>query len=263
MEDDEPQVRGAGTATVRYRPVVALRDDVVVGFEAVATAPVDQDLLQRCCAHAAAWQGGDPLVHSVPLVVPVAGPLGHATVAAVRSALAVTGLQPSTLWLVLAPATLRHAGQAVTAALHHTGVQLVVTAVSPSPAIDDFVGLPVDILQLPLEAWGDMASAPVRQAVADAASLARRLGATVLVTGVEEETHVGELTTLGCHLGQGRLWGEPVPAVEAAAWVSSTLLSPAGARSGPSSWSALRNSPHPGTLDIVHPNAGGQNRWHP
>ncbi|MEN1972517.1 EAL domain-containing response regulator [Luteimonas sp. MJ204] len=66
---------------------------------------------------------------------------------------------------------------------------------------------------------GAAGDAPRRAIVQAALALARELDVQAVAEGLDARDDLDCLRTLGCHLGQGALFGEPMPASEVAAWI--------------------------------------------
>jgi EAL domain-containing protein (putative c-di-GMP-specific phosphodiesterase class I) len=72
---------------------------------------------------------------------------------------------------------------------------------------------PVDTLKIDRSFVDGVAYLPEDQAIVGATvAFASALGMTVVAEGIESEDQAEVVRGLGCHLGQGYLWGKPVPA---------------------------------------------------
>jgi len=73
--------------------------------------------------------------------------------------------------------------------------------------------LPVDFLKLDIELVADVDTDHQAAKIADAiVSLARTLSLTTIAEGVERQSQADALDAMGCHYGQGWLFGRPAPA---------------------------------------------------
>lgn len=80
--------------------------------------------------------------------------------------------------------------------------------------------LPFSELRLDPECVRGVAGDPSRRAIVHAAlALSREVDALVVAEGVAEREDLDCLRELGCPLGQGALFAEPMPASEVAAWI--------------------------------------------
>jgi EAL domain-containing protein (putative c-di-GMP-specific phosphodiesterase class I) len=169
-------------------------------------------VLREACTEARRWP--QPLMLAVNLSArQLAQP---DLVAMVRRALAETGTDPSTLCLEITESAVMESGAATTAqlrALKSLGVQL---------AIDDFgTGFsslahlrrfPVDVLKVDGTFVAGLGREPQDASIAAAViSLAHALGLKTVAEGVETEQQLAILEDLGCDLGQGYLFGRPLP----------------------------------------------------
>ncbi|MGL1834287.1 EAL domain-containing protein [Rhodocyclaceae bacterium SMB388] len=176
-------------------------------------------VLDRACAHARTWpRRGDlqpGLTVNIALEQVVSGKLADR----IRAVLDATGLTPQRLELDLDERILgedRAHVPSTLSAIHALGVRL---------AIDDFGRGPASILKLkryPLSALkldpalvSDVGRCDQSKAVIEAiASMANVLGLDVLARGVKNSSQQACLSSLGCHLQQGPLYGPPLSAAD-------------------------------------------------
>jgi diguanylate cyclase (GGDEF)-like protein/PAS domain S-box-containing protein len=225
-------------ALVRWRHprFGAMRPDDFIGIaeDTGLIIPLGRWVLEEACREAQSWA---ELTDEPPFISVNVAPrqaADPALVEEVRTVLAETGLPPERLQLELTESALM--GPAPISTLHalaDLGIRI---------AIDDFGtgysnlaylrSLPVQSLKLaslfvanlqPLPAAGlvDPDGQPLdgledvdAQIVATLVALARTLRLTVTAEGIETTTQVTRLRELGCHLGQGWLFGTPMPAEE-------------------------------------------------
>lgn len=239
-----PQAVRRGEFTLHYQPLVDLRDQRLVGVEALARwhhpahgllragqfidlaeqagllTPLGDQLLARACQQAAAWhQGTDPPPY---LSINLAASQLHqpGLIGQVAQVLDRTGLPPPRLQLEITEhATIDATDLADTLeALVNLGVRI---------AIDDFgTGysnltrlreLPVHTLKLD----ASLAQHPRPHTrgprnheafLATIVALGHTLGLTVTAEGIETATHAHRMRTAGCDTGQGWYLGRPLPA---------------------------------------------------
>jgi diguanylate cyclase (GGDEF)-like protein len=226
---------------VYYQPIVRFADGAVVAVEALArwtdpvAGPVDPDVfvtvaertglvtaiddfvLDRACADAA----GLANVYGRPIDVHVnvsAARLGQAGLddAVVRT-LERYAVRPSRLVMEITETRripdLPHA-IAVAGRLRSSGVRVALDDFgSGYNALAQLHSLPVDIVKLDstltdVDVSPDRAGALVRSVLAICADL----GVTVVAEGIETLSRAHAMADLGCPLGQGYLFGQPVPA---------------------------------------------------
>ena len=240
-----------GGIEVHFQPVVSVVDGRVVECEALARwrhagvdiaprefIPIAEDagligalgrvVITEACRQAVGWP--EPLAVSVNL-----SPRQLAqrdVVQMVEHVLAETGLAPSRLCLEITESAMvddLESARAALAGLHRLGVRL---------SLDDFgTGysslvhlrrLPFHQLKVDSTFVAGLGHEPSDTAiVAGVVSLGHALGMMVVAEGVETETQVGELSALGCELGQGWHWCPPLPAAELERWLSEHRPDPA------------------------------------
>lgn len=127
------------------------------------------------------------------------------------------GLPPAVLCLELTETGDNEAWEAVAATLQRLsdmGVRIAIDDLGTGYAtLERLRDLPVDVVKLDASHVGRVGRDPVDTAIVRAlADLAGALNVALVAEGVEtQETHA-ELRALGCTLGQGYLFGRPVPA---------------------------------------------------
>jgi EAL domain-containing protein (putative c-di-GMP-specific phosphodiesterase class I) len=190
-------------------------------------------VLSMALAQARCWRAQG---HQVPVAVNLSARCLHDSTfpARVAGLLGDTGMPAELLLLeITESAIMLDPARSLTVlnGLHELGVQL---------SIDDFgtgyssmaylKRLPVDELKIDrsfvLGMVGDHNDAVI---VRSAVDLGHNLGLTVVAEGVESGGHVDALTRLGCDIGQGFYYAEPMPAVDFTVWLARRLASaPAG-----------------------------------
>ncbi len=230
---------------VHYQPKVALADESLVGFEALVRwqrpghglvppdtfislaeetgliVPLGRFVLEEACRQAAEWAAAGtedrPLTMAVNLS---AAQLAVPDLAGdVAEVLRQTGLPASQLCLEITESVLMDDPVAAVATLHRLkalGVQLAVddfgTGYSSLGSLRRF---PVDQLKIDRTFVRGLGTDPEDETIVRLVlSLAAALSLEVVAEGVEHEEHRRRLQEFGCDLGQGFLWGAPVPASE-------------------------------------------------
>ncbi|MBW7902675.1 MAG: EAL domain-containing protein [Rhodocyclaceae bacterium] len=232
-----------GRIEVHYQPQVDLADGRITGFEALARwfhpelgaippdrfiplaeetgliLPLGEAVLRAACRQAAAWAArGRPLPVAVNLSPrQLRSPTLPETIAAI---LAETRCEPAWIELEITESAAMADPAAAQAALGR------LRGMGLSIAIDDFgtghsslarlTRLPVDKLKIDRSFIPAAPDAP--QSREDAAvvvaivALGRQLGLRVIAEGVESGRQRDWLAAIGCHQGQGWLFGRPQPA---------------------------------------------------
>ncbi|TAK01815.1 MAG: EAL domain-containing protein [Chloroflexota bacterium] len=241
--DLEADLRGAierRELIVHYQPIVDLRTERIVGFEALARwphprrglvppatfiplaeetnliIPLGAQVLELACRQARAWRErwpGERLVMSVNLSPRQFGDPG--LVASIGEVLQVSGLDPSALELEITETSVMdrsEAGLRALADLRGLGVRLV---------LDDFgTGwsslaylrqLPLDTIKIDRAFVTELDETDRNVAIVQAVlSLAHGLGISVVAEGIETPLQARRLRELGCDLGQGYAWSRPL-----------------------------------------------------
>lgn len=235
--------------TVYYQPIVSLEAGQLVGLEALvrwqhptrgllapsefidvavktgAIIPIGRWVLDTACQRARQWHDRHP---GVPFTISVnLSPVQmfHADIVeTVRGALERWGLEPESLVLELTEEVMiKDADTAVErlGELKGLGVQL---------AIDDFgTGysslnylrhLPVDILKIDKSFVDGLTAGPTESAFGKLIiDFAHTLGLRTVAEGVEQPEQAAALRRLGCHLAQGYLFAQPLPASDVDAFI--------------------------------------------
>jgi diguanylate cyclase (GGDEF)-like protein/PAS domain S-box-containing protein len=237
-----------------YQPVVELPTGRIVGFEALVRwqhpehglispaefIPLAEDagvigamgkwILNESCRQFATWGAAYPAAASMFVGVNLsAQQLRHGNlVGEIDEILSETGLDPTCLVLELTESVfVEDKERTITrmSQLKARGVRI---------AIDDFgtgfsalaylQRLPVDVLKLAspfvqglMDGQGPLTETILR--------LARTLQLEVIAEGIEEQSTADELIALGCQVGQGFLFGKPLPAGEVETRLAEVALS--------------------------------------
>ncbi|MCI0581972.1 MAG: EAL domain-containing protein [Chloroflexi bacterium] len=241
--DLEADLRGAierHELAVHYQPIVDLRTERIVGFEALARwphpsrglvppatfislaeetdliIPLGAQVLEIACRQARAWRErwpGERLVMSVNLSPRQFGDSG--LVASIGEVLEITGLDPSALELEITETSVMdrsEAGLRSLADLRALGVRLI---------LDDFgTGwsslaylrqLPLDTIKIDRAFVTELDETDRNVAIVQAVlSLAHGLGISVVAEGIETPLQARRLRELGCDMGQGYVWSRPL-----------------------------------------------------
>jgi diguanylate cyclase (GGDEF)-like protein/PAS domain S-box-containing protein len=227
--------------SLRYQPIVSLRDGTITGMEALVRwehprrgtllpaefialaedtgliVPIGEWVLSEACHQAKQWQ--DRYGPDVPFTMTV-NVSGHqlqnaGMAAAVRSALTDSGLDPATLVLEITESVLMQ--QTDTLLTHLKALK----ALRVRLAIDDFgtgysslsylKRFPIDILKIAKPFIDDVGSGLTDSALARAIiGLGDTLKLQTIAEGIELPTQLAELRALGCELGQGYYFARPL-----------------------------------------------------
>lgn len=240
----------SGAFEVYYQPLVTVADRRPLGFEALLRwrhptrglllpgdflqqaesiglmVPIGDFVIQQVCRQIQLWQeaGIDPGRIAINLSRNNFQ-LG-ANIAGLASAILAAGIDPAQIeFEVSETVTFGVRGEAVVEALVELRRQ------GFSIALDDFgTGhaslmhlrrLPVDTIKLDRSFIVEMVdSVEDRALVRAVAALGRDLGMRVLAEGIETEEQATAVRELGCECGQGYLFGRPMAADAATAWLS-------------------------------------------
>ena len=243
-----------GEFELHYQPQVELRSGRVVGVEALLRwrrpgvglvmpddfipvaeesgliIPLGHWVLREVCRQAVAWRQAGPEVPVMALNLS-ALQFNHAGLdEEVRQALAASGLDPSRLEVELTETTLlpsQNGSQALLAAWRTLGLRLAIDDFGTgSSSIPQLKRLQVDKLKIDRSFIRDLTTdAEDRALVPAMIQLAHALNIRTLAEGVESTAQARLLRALGCDEAQGYLYAKPLPAAQAAAWV--TAHSPA------------------------------------
>lgn len=234
-----------GEFRLAYQPVVDLRDERVVGVEALlrwqhptrglvppgAFLPfaersglimgIGDWVLQEACRQASGWvdalEGARPLTMSVN----VSGhqlAAGGGLVESVRRALDQSGLAPANLTLeVMESALVRDAGAAVRAvhSLKDLGVRIAIDNVGTGHSLEvSLKRFPVDLLKVDRSLVAALGATEQDTTVRTVVALAATLGIEAVAEGIETRGQLATLQSFGCAFGQGYLWSPGRPAAD-------------------------------------------------
>jgi EAL domain-containing protein (putative c-di-GMP-specific phosphodiesterase class I) len=235
---------------VFYQPLVDVRSGVPVGVEALVRwdhpargivtpdefvtlaedagliVPIDLSVMEEATRQCAEWQrtfDGAPLNVAANLS---AHHLRHpGLLTHVRSALAASGLEPSSLCLELTESVLLEDVD------RHIRTLLELRSLGVRLAVDDFgtgfssltylKRFPVDVVKIDrsfVAGLGtDTSDTAIVRSVVD---LAHALSLQVVAEGVEQPEQLEALRTLGCDVAQGYLFSPPRPPADVAGWLA-------------------------------------------
>jgi diguanylate cyclase (GGDEF)-like protein/PAS domain S-box-containing protein len=226
---------------VLYQPVVDLRTDAVVGFEALlrwehpefgTISPLDfipmaeetglivavgRWVLDEACAQARHWQMAHPRSEPLTMAVNVSARQLQESlfVDEVQSALDRQALAPRTLTLEITESVLLDESTAIgqrLVELKRTGVRLAIddfgTGYSSLSYLRQF---PIDILKID-RTFTNLVEGPgpVPPLLEGLVFLGRQLGLELVAEGIEMGEQRDQLERLQCRLGQGYLWAPPL-----------------------------------------------------
>ena len=228
---------------VAYQPIVRLDTGELVAFEALARwthpergavspaefVPIAEDtglivalgqqVLEQACAQLGVWLAANPQAGwQMSVNLSARQLLAPDLVTSVRATAEAAGLEPSSIILELTESVLLADSERVLRRLHRLkdlGVQI---------AIDDFgtgysslsylQRVPFDILKIDRAFVAALRlEDPQTTLVRTIMDLSRTLGRTAIAEGIEEQTELDGLLSLGCELGQGLHFGGAVDAV--------------------------------------------------
>jgi diguanylate cyclase (GGDEF)-like protein/PAS domain S-box-containing protein len=249
-----------------YQPIVDLRSEVAVGFEALCRwqhprrglvspaffIPIAEStglivsigrwVLNEACRQAVTWQRERTLAGYAADVAPFVMSVnvsarqlrdGAGLVADLRQALETSGLAPAQLQLEITETLIMSDADTTLSTL------IELSAVGVQLAIDDFgtgysslsylERFPVDTLKID-KAFVDRLSATDGESPLSAAiiRLGRTLGLRVVAEGIETSAQAARLLELGCEYGQGYLFARPLPPSEVARFLAAETVVEAG-----------------------------------
>ncbi|MET7691783.1 EAL domain-containing protein [Streptomyces sp. NPDC005483] len=236
---------------VLYQPIVELTSGRIAGFEALVRwphatrgmvlpeqfitlaeesgqiVPLGAWVLDQAAAEAVRWE--DSVLHhgtadrKAPYVSVNVSPRQFRDdefYNVVRRALQLSGIEPSSLVLELTENVLMYNDERILAemsALTDLGIRFAIddfgTGYSSLSYLREF---PISILKIDKSFVDQLARSPEQYALVEGIThLADTLGLTVIAEGVEDVRQQESLISMGCRLGQGYLFAEPVSAEEA------------------------------------------------
>ncbi|GAA2629729.1 hypothetical protein GCM10010307_20810 [Streptomyces vastus] len=236
---------------VLYQPIVELTSGRIVGFEALVRwphstrgmvlpeqfirlaeesgqiVPLGAWVLDQAAAEAVRWE--DSVLHhgtadrNAPYVSVNVSPRQFRDEDfpnVVRRALQLSGIEPSSLVLELTESVLMYNDERILAemsSLTDLGVRFAIddfgTGYSSLSYLREF---PISILKIDKSFIDQLGRSPEQYALVEGIThLADTLGLTVIAEGVEDVRQQESLISMGCRLGQGYLFAEPVSAEEA------------------------------------------------
>ena len=195
---------------------------VPVAEESGLIVPVGEWVLRQACRQMALWHKENPALAPSVISVNVSRVQlndANALLALIREALAESGLSPSALQVEITEREIMKdvdSVRAMIADLRQIGVKL---------AMDDFgtgasslgclCDLRFDVVKIDRSFVAELETKPELLAVAHASVLMlRNLGLVSVAEGVETGAQLATLQAIGCHYGQGYLFGRPVRAEE-------------------------------------------------
>jgi diguanylate cyclase (GGDEF)-like protein len=225
---------------VHYQPIVDLASGAVLGVEALLRwqradgslllpdefiplaeesgliLPIGAWILERACRDARAWQTSHDLPRLFVAVNLSARQFQDPELdAQISAALAVSGLDASRLVLEITESVLMQMGAATVdrlTELRRLGIRLALddfgTGYSSLSYLERF---PVDIIKIDKSFVQHMGEKGFKPVIARAvAQLGKGLGLEVVAEGIERPAQAAALLRLGCTLGQGNAYAEPL-----------------------------------------------------
>ncbi len=243
VENDLRRAIERDELTLEYQPMVSLRDQSIVGVEALIRwehpergrtqpgdfipvaeengliEPIARWVLERACRQAARWHQERPDAVPISMSVNLSGvQIGNPSLAdTVAAALSTSGLDPSCLTLEITESVLLGDTENLTAAmagLKALGVRLV---------LDDFgtgysslaylTRLPLDALKVDRSFVDGLGTEPRDTTITEAiVAMSHALSLDVVGEGAQTALQIAELTRLGCDFAQGFYFSRPVNA---------------------------------------------------
>jgi diguanylate cyclase (GGDEF)-like protein len=239
--------------TVHYQPILDLRTERVVGFEALArwqhpgrglVLPVDfiglaeesdliialgRTVLEKACRQAQLWRTHWPdenLVMSVNL-----SPRQFADpdlASGIAEVLRTSGLEPCALELEITESSVMdrsEASLAVLQLLRSLGVRVVLDDFGTGYSSLAYLRhLPLDTIKIDRSFVTDLdVQDPNVGIVRAVVSLAHGLGISVVAEGIETDEQARRLRDLGCDMGQGYTWAHPADAMRTGRFVADRI----------------------------------------
>ena len=228
-----------------YQPIVSLRDRVLRGFEALIRwehpehgllnpvdfldlaeetgliIPIGAWVLKEACRQLALWQGMEAPYNDLFVTVNISNRefAQFDLEQRVEEALTGSGLPPSRLWLELTESVLisdPERSGARFGRLKALGVRLCVDDFGTGySSLSYLARYPFDVLKIDRSFFLDKSVHTNLAIVRTMLDLGRNMGLDVVAEGIEEEDKAEQLGQLQCPLGQGYLFGKPLPAKRA------------------------------------------------
>jgi diguanylate cyclase (GGDEF)-like protein len=245
LEVDLKRAIERGELELVYQPIFSLRSGAIAGLEALvrwhhptrglvhpdAFIPLAEEsgqirrlgawVLREACSQASLWRARYPAMPGLQVGVNISGAqLSEGDlVGEVKAALDAASLEPGALTLELTETVLMHDVDEASSALHE------LKAVGIELAIDDFgrgyssltylQRFPLDNLKIDrafITAAGQRENIKLLRAIID---LAEIFDLRPIAEGIEHREELERLLSLGCELGQGHLFSEPLTAKDA------------------------------------------------
>jgi diguanylate cyclase (GGDEF)-like protein len=258
VETELRQALDRDELVVHYQPILDLRTQRIVGFEALArwqhptrglVLPVDfialaeesdlivavgRRVLEKACRQAQAWRRRWPdqnLAMSVNL-----SPrqfLDPNLASSIADVLRRSRLEPCALELEITESSIMdrsETGLRVLEQLRAIGVRIVIDDFGTGYSSLAYLRhLPLDIIKIDRSFVTDLdVSDPNTGIVRAVVSLAHGLGISVVAEGIESESQAHRLQELGCDMGQGYLWAHPSNAAKTAGVFTRRLAADGG-----------------------------------
>jgi diguanylate cyclase (GGDEF)-like protein/PAS domain S-box-containing protein len=264
LEGDLRRAMTEHQITVAYQPLFDLRDNRIVGFEALARwqhpvlgliepvtfVPVAEEaglmvgltdfVLRTACRQLRAWQRRDALLDELVMHVNLSGiDVAHPNLASrVNATLADAGLRPRHLTLELTEDTLMQridGALPALASLRRAGVGVTLDDFGAGySSLRHLSSLPVNVLKLDRGFVADLERGGSEEAVVRAiVMMGQSLGKALMAEGIETQEQLARLKQAGCQLGQGFLLSQPLSAEAVDRLLQRTLGQPQKAAAAP------------------------------
>ena len=243
LETDLRRALDEGTLGVQYQPIVSVEDGLPIGFEALArwshptrgavspevfvslaeetglVLALDLFVLREACLQVRAWQEHFPQLPPLTLSANLSGKsfVQPEVVAHVEQVLQETGFDPKSLKLEITESVLVGSSGCVGVNLERLkalGIQLHIDDFGTGySSLSYLQHLPVNTLKVDRSFVAEMLqNSESGELVRTVVAMAKALGLTVTVEGVETRAQLEYLKTLGCEHAQGYLFSKPLDA---------------------------------------------------
>lgn len=243
IEADLRTALTCGEFEMRYQPIVDLDNDRVVAMEALVRwnhprgmiigpdefIPIAEDanlmqnlgrwILEQSCAQCAYWNREFEHLRPLAVCVNLSGrqTLDDGLISAVRSALENSGLDPANLVLEITEGTMLRNTEATVSKLSQLrdiGVRLAIDDFGTGySALSYLHRFPIDLLKIDRSFVGKINTGREGAAMARAIiSMSETLHLRTIAEGIEDPEQIVMLQGLGCEMGQGYLFAEPLVA---------------------------------------------------
>ncbi len=244
-----------GEVEVHYQPLVSLADRRIVGAEALVRwhhpdhgillpaqfielaedngtiLPIGRLVLEQACRQAQTWQQEFGVTLQVGVNLSARQFQQVALAKEVAGVLQATGIDPRQLCLEITESLAMDDVELtsnILTKLRTLGVQVAVDDFGTGhSSLGDLARFPIDVVKIDQSFVRDIDHDPVKSAIVSAVvALARIIGSTTVVEGVETLVQLEALKNLGCDVAQGYYFARPVSAAAFGKMLTSSVSSP-------------------------------------